>query len=74
MRQFEQKKKKPGLKFNPGVALIHLRTTGPLSLFRLTFLLTAPCDQSLSLSKTDTFETSPTCWPQIDVRLIERVK
>ena len=26
---FEQKKKKPGLKFNPGLALIGLRTTGP---------------------------------------------
>ena len=26
---FEQKKKKPGLKFNPGVALIDLRTSGP---------------------------------------------
>jgi len=28
---FEQKKKKPGLKFNPGLALIGLRTTGPPS-------------------------------------------
>ena len=26
---FEQKKKKLGLKFNPGLALIGLRTTGP---------------------------------------------
>ena len=26
---FEQKKKKPGLKFNPGLALICLQTTGP---------------------------------------------
>ena len=26
---FEQKEKKPGLKFNPGLALIGLRTTGP---------------------------------------------
>ena len=26
---FEQKKKKPRLKFNPGLALIGLRTTGP---------------------------------------------
>ena len=26
---FEQKKKKPGLKFNPGLALIGLRATGP---------------------------------------------
>ena len=26
---FEQKKKKPGLKFKPGLALIGLRTTGP---------------------------------------------
>ena len=26
---FEQKKKKPGLKFNPGLELIGLRTTGP---------------------------------------------
>ena len=26
---FEQKKKKPGLRFNPGLALINLRTTGP---------------------------------------------
>ena len=26
---FEQKKKKPGLKFNPGLALIGLRTIGP---------------------------------------------
>ena len=25
---FQQKKKKPGLKFNPGLALIGLRTTG----------------------------------------------
>ena len=29
---FEQKKKKPGLKFNPGLLLIGLRTTGPSSL------------------------------------------
>ena len=28
---FEQKKKKPGLKFNPGLALIGLQTTGPWS-------------------------------------------
>ena len=27
---FGQQKKKPGLKFNPGLALIGLRTTGPL--------------------------------------------
>ena len=27
----EQKKKKPGLKFNPGLALIGLRTTAPSS-------------------------------------------
>jgi len=27
----EQKKKKPGSKFNPGLALIGLRTTGPES-------------------------------------------
>ena len=60
---FEQKKKKPGLKFNPGLALIRLRTTGLLGLFRLTFLLTAPCHQSLSLSKEDTLGTSPTCRP-----------
>ena len=26
---FEQKKKKPGLKFNPGLALIGFQTTGP---------------------------------------------
>ena len=26
---FDQKKKKPGLKFNPGLELIGLRTTGP---------------------------------------------
>jgi len=26
---FEQKKKKPGIKFNPRLALIGLRTTGP---------------------------------------------
>ena len=30
---FEQKKKKPGLKFNPGLALIGLRTSGPRSKF-----------------------------------------
>ena len=29
---FEQKKRKPRLKFNPGLALISLRTTGPSSL------------------------------------------
>ena len=29
---FEQKKKKLGLKFNPGLALIGLRTTGPRAL------------------------------------------
>ena len=28
---FQQKKKKPGLKFNPGLALIGLRTTGSCS-------------------------------------------
>ena len=50
---FEQRKKKPGLKFNPGLALIPLRTTGSLSLFRLTFLLTALCHQAfLSLRRT----------------------
>ena len=27
---FEQKEKKPRLKFNPGLALIGLRTTGPM--------------------------------------------
>ena len=27
---FEHKEKKPGLKFNPGLALIGLRTTGPV--------------------------------------------
>ena len=26
---FEQKKKKPGLKFNPGLVVIGLQTTGP---------------------------------------------
>ena len=26
---FDEKKKRPGLKFNPGLALIGLRTTGP---------------------------------------------
>ena len=26
---FDDKKKRPGLKFNPGLALIGLRTTGP---------------------------------------------
>lgn len=29
---FEQKKKKPGLKFNPGLVRIGLRTTGPWNL------------------------------------------
>ena len=29
---FEPKKKKLGLKFNPGLALISLRTTGPCAL------------------------------------------
>ena len=28
-KRFERKKKKPRLKFNPGLALIGLRTTGP---------------------------------------------
>ena len=31
---FEQKKKQPGLKFNPGLALIGLRTTGPWTIER----------------------------------------
>ena len=31
LNSFEQNKKKPGLKFNPGLALIGLRTTGPSS-------------------------------------------
>ena len=36
---FEQKRKKPGLKFNPGLALIGLWTTGPWSfLWNCTFL------------------------------------
>jgi len=26
---FDEKKKRPGLKFNPGLTLIGLRTTGP---------------------------------------------
>ena len=26
---FDKKKKKPGLKFNPGLALTRVRTTGP---------------------------------------------
>ena len=34
---FEQKKKKPGLKFNPGLALIGLRITGPRCLGELYF-------------------------------------
>ena len=29
---FDEKKKRPGLKFNPGLALIGLRTTGPWSI------------------------------------------
>ena len=29
---FEKKKKKPGLKFNPGLGLTGIRTTGPRSL------------------------------------------
>ena len=32
---FEQKKKKPGLKFNPALALIGLRTTGPCMLMKM---------------------------------------
>ena len=28
-RAFHKKKKKPGLKFNPGLALTDVRTTGP---------------------------------------------
>ena len=28
---FDEKKQRPGLKFNPGLALIGLRTTGPLA-------------------------------------------
>ena len=28
---FDKKKKKPGLKFNPGLALTRVRTTGPWS-------------------------------------------
>jgi len=31
-KSFEQKKKKPRLKFNPGLVLIGLRTTGPWNL------------------------------------------
>ena len=34
---FEQKKKKPRLKFNPGLALIDLRTAGPRTLPSCTF-------------------------------------
>ena len=26
---FDEKKKRPGLNFNPGLALTHVRTTGP---------------------------------------------
>ena len=34
---FEQNKKKPGLKFNPGLALIGLRTTGPTDVYAQQF-------------------------------------
>ena len=37
---FEQKKKKPGLKFNPGLALIGLRTTGSWTESRVMTQLT----------------------------------
>ena len=37
---FEQKKKKPVLKFNPGLALIGLRTTGPWTESRVMTQLT----------------------------------
>ena len=30
---FNEKKKRPGLKFNPGLALIGLRTTGPVAYY-----------------------------------------
>ena len=33
---FDEKKKRPGLKFNPGLVLIGLRTTGPYSMYDST--------------------------------------
>ena len=35
---FGEKKKKPGLKFNPGLVLIGLRTTGPRCSFNVQVL------------------------------------
>ena len=34
---FDKKKKKPGLKFNPGLALTGVRTTGPWSISFLNY-------------------------------------
>ena len=34
---FDKMKKKPGLKFNPGLALTGVRTTGPWRLMRLPY-------------------------------------
>ena len=46
---FEQKKKKPGLKFNPGLTLIGLRTTGPSSLPWILYARWQPCSQVPSM-------------------------
>ena len=35
---FDKKKKKPGLKFNPGLAVIGLRTTGPSMLIQFAYI------------------------------------
>ena len=35
---FDKKKKKPGLKFNPGLALTSVRTTGPCTIFSVLYL------------------------------------
>ena len=49
---FEQKKKKPGLKFNPGLALIGLRTTGPWTESRVNDAI------DLKLESSDSQENS----------------
>ena len=37
---FDKKTKKPGLKFNPGLALTRVRTTGPRSLIQIYYINT----------------------------------
>ena len=54
---FDKKKKKPGLTFNPGLALIRVRTTGP----RAVFLRIRP-QRRVTVEYTDWDEHVYTTW------------